>query len=225
MTLDVAPALLWDEPGDPLPSGAVVVLAHGAGAAMDAADMTRAARALAAAGLRVVRFEFGYMAARRSGTRRPPPRAETLVGEYRAAVEASTGAGSPLLIGGRSMGGRVATLVLDELWREGVAAGGVALSYPWHPPTKPEQPRTAHLEHLAAPLLICQGTRDPFGSPEEVAGYRLSPTIRIEWFEDGDHSLVPRKSVTGRTAADDLARAAALVAGFATSLGAAPGGG
>ncbi|MBN9606190.1 MAG: hypothetical protein J0G30_06225 [Actinomycetales bacterium] len=223
-----APDLLWDDPEHPLPSGAVLVLAHGAGAPMDAADMTRTARALADAGLRVARFEFGYMAARRGGTRKPPPRAETLVGEYRAAVAAvgaSTGAGTPLLIGGRSMGGRVATLVLDELWREGVAAGGAVISYPWHPPGKPEQPRIAHLEHLSAPLLVCQGTRDPFGSPEDVAGYPLSASVRVEWFDDGDHSLVPRKTVSGHTAAEHLARAAALIAAFATSLGAEPGGG
>src|SRR3954470_5964128 len=84
-----------------------ILLAHGAGAPMDSASMTATARALAAAaGFRVARFEFAYMAARRSGVRKPPPRAESVQPEYRAAVEA-LGAEGRLIIGGKSMGGRV----------------------------------------------------------------------------------------------------------------------
>ena len=180
-----------------------VLLAHGAGAPMDSAAMTAAARALAAAGLRVARFEFGYMAARRSGTRRPPPRAETVMPEYRAAV-AALGATGPLVIGGKSMGGRVASMVADELHAAGAVAGLLCLGYPFHPPGRPEQLRTAHLERLATPALICQGTRDPFGTREEVAGYPLSARIEILWLEDGDHDLKPRKGVSGFGAADHL---------------------
>jgi uncharacterized protein len=194
-----------------------VLLAHGAGAPMDSPAMTAAARALAAAGLRVARFEFGYMAARRSGTRRPPPRAESVMLEYRAAV-AALGAQGRLVIGGKSMGGRVASMVADDLHAAGAVAGLLCLGYPFHPPGRPEQLRTRHLEALAVPALICQGTRDPFGTREEVAGYRLSPAIRVLWLEDGDHDLRPRKSVSGLTAADHLATVAGAAAAWAGRL-------
>jgi predicted alpha/beta-hydrolase family hydrolase len=90
----------------------------------------------------------------------------------------------------------------------------VCLSYPWHPPEKPDQPRIAHLCDLTAPTLIVQGTRDPFGSPAEVAGYDLSPTIELLWLDDGDHDLRPRKAVSGFTAAQHLTTAADAVAAF-----------
>ena len=158
---------------------ATILLAHGAGAAMDSASLSAMAEALASAGLRVARFEFGYMAARRTTEgRKPPPRAETLIAEYRSAV-AELAANAPLIIGGKSMGGRVASMVADELFEAGKIAGLVCLGYPFHPPGRPEQLRTAHLEHLRTPTLICQGTRDEFGTREEVAAYRLSPTHRV----------------------------------------------
>lgn len=196
-----------------------LLLAHGAGAAMDSPAMEGIAGALASAGLRVARFEFGYMALRReTGTRRPPPKAETLVAEYRAAVAALAARG-PLVIGGKSMGGRVASMVADELHAAGSVAGLLCLGYPFHPPDRREQLRTQHLEQLATPALICQGTRDPFGSREEVAGYRLSPSVEILWLEDGDHDLRPRKRVTGLTAGDHLRRMAETVASWAARLG------
>ena len=102
------------------------------------------------------------------------------------------------------MGGRVASMVADELHAAGQVAGLLCLGYPFHPPGRPEQLRTAHLERLATPALICQGTRDPFGTREEVAGYALSPAIEILWLEDGDHDLRPRKAVSGFTAAEHL---------------------
>ncbi len=194
-----------------------VLLAHGAGAPMDSAAMTAVATALAGEGLRVARFEFGYMAARRGGQRRPPPRAESVMPEYRAAV-AALGAAGPLIIGGKSMGGRVASMVADALSGEGRAAGLLCLGYPFHPPGRPAQLRTGHLEALATPALICQGTRDPFGTREEVAGYALSPAIEMLWLEDGDHDLRPRKSVSGLSAADHLRTVAARVAAWAGEL-------
>jgi predicted alpha/beta-hydrolase family hydrolase len=190
-------ALLLDGPED---APATLLLAHGAGAAMDSPGMQAMALALAGTGLRVARFEFGYMAGRREGRRAAPPRAETLRGEYLAAVDA-VGPARRLVIGGKSMGGRVASLVADELHAAGRIAGLVCLGYPFHPPGRPEQLRTAHLAALATPTLICQGTRDTFGTREEVAGYTLSPAIEIAWVEDGDHDLRPRKSVTGVSAA------------------------
>jgi predicted alpha/beta-hydrolase family hydrolase len=202
-------------------AGPTLVLAHGAGAAMDSSGMTEVATRIAARDVRVVRFEFAYMASRRSGVRKPPPRADTLLDEYRA-VLAEVG-GRPV-IGGRSMGGRVASMVAAADVAAGtVAAGTVAggtvaglacLSYPWHPPTRPDQPRVAHLFDLQVPTLIVQGTRDPFGSPDEVAGYGLPPAIELLWLEDGDHDLRPRKAVSGFTYAQHLDTAADAVAAF-----------
>jgi predicted alpha/beta-hydrolase family hydrolase len=191
---------LFDGPDDAF---ATVLLAHGAGAPMDSASLNAAAKALAGEGLRVARFEFGYMAARREGQRKPPPKAETLKPEYRAAVDALDTAG-PLIIGGKSMGGRVASMIADELFAEGKIAGLLCLGYPFHPPAKPTQLRTAHLGDLQAPALICQGTRDEFGTREEVEGYEMSKQIELLWLEDGDHDLKPRKSVSGHSAADHL---------------------
>lgn len=196
-----------------------ILLAHGAGAPMDSASMNAAATALNDAGFRVARFEFGYMAARRSGARKPPPRAETLIPEYKAAVAALAVTG-PLIIGGKSMGGRVASLVADELHLAGRIAGLLCLGYPFHPPGKPTQLRTAHLADLATPTLICQGTRDEFGTREEVSGYTLSRRIEILWLEDGDHDLKPRKSISGFTAADHLRTLAGAAAEWAARIGA-----
>jgi hypothetical protein len=187
--------------------GPTLVLAHGAGAAMDSRGMTALATRIAERGVRVVRFEFGYMAARRQGLRKPPPRADTLLDEYRAVV-AEVG-GRPV-VGGRSMGGRVASMIASDPEIAGLAS----VSYPWHPPARPDQPRIAHLAGLATPTLIVQGTRDPFGSPAEVAGYPLSPAIELLWLEDGDHDLTPRKSISGFTAAQHLDTAADAVASF-----------
>lgn len=182
---------------------ATVLLAHGAGAPMDSKSMDAAAKALVACGLRVARFEFGYMAARRSGARKPPPRADKLNPEYLEAVE-NLGADGPLIIGGKSMGGRVASMVADELFSEGQIAGLLCLGYPFHPPAKPTRPRTAHLADLRTPALICQGTRDEFGTREEVSGYDLAPGIELLWLEDGDHDLKPRKKISGFSADDHL---------------------
>lgn len=185
---------------------------------MDSKSMTAAAEALAFTGFRVARFEFGYMANRRkTGSRRPPPRAEKLDGEYIAAVE-QLGWRGPLVIGGKSMGGRVASMVADELHSKGKIAGLLCLGYPFHPPRKPENLRTAHLASIQTPTLICQGTRDEFGTRNEVADYGLSPQIDILWLEDGDHDLKPRKSISGFSAADHLETMAAMVSDWVDKL-------
>jgi len=192
----------------PADAGFTLLLAHGAGVPMDSGWMDAMAGKLAVQGIRTARFEFAYMAARRSGRRKPPPRAETLLDEYRAAVDALEAQGR-LLIGGKSLGGRVASMVADELHGAGRIAGLVCLGYPFHPPGSPEKLRTAHLQGLCCPALICQGTRDPFGTREEVAGYRLSPSIAVRWFE-GDHDLKPKKA-DGVTLAQNLTQAAETV--------------
>lgn len=191
--------------------------AHGAGAGMQTAFLEAIAALLAERQIRTIRFEFAYMAARRGGSsRKPPPKAERLVGEYRAAV-ASVSNGAPLLIGGKSMGGRVASLVADELFAEGTIAGLVCLGYPFHPPKKADQLRTAHLDDLTCPTLIVQGERDPFGTRAEIEAMRLSPAIRFHWVGDGDHDLGPRGG-SGFTRKGNLASAADAIAAFARSL-------
>ena len=181
--------------------------------------MTAAAKALAAEGFRVVRFEFAYMAARRSGEgRRPPPKAEKLIGEYLEAVDQLAPSGGHLVIGGKSMGGRVASMVADELFAAGRIAGLLCLGYPFHPPGKPEQLRTAHLKGLRAPALIVQGTRDEFGTRDEVPGYDLSSSIKLYWLEDGDHDLRPRKTISGFSAADHLKSMAVAAAEWAARV-------
>lgn len=182
---------------------ATILLAHGAGAAMDSATMTSLSAALVATGFQVVRFEFAYMAARRTDGRKPPPRAEKLLDEYRAAVAAAP-TGRPLVIGGKSLGGRVASMVADDLFVAGHAEGLLCVGYPFHPPGQPEKLRTAHLAALSTPTLVAQGTRDSFGTPAEVGGYGLSDRIEMLWLEDGDHDLKPRKTVSGFTHADHL---------------------
>jgi hypothetical protein len=205
-------SFLFDGPED---ARLTVLLAHGAGAAMDSASMTAAAGALAAEGFRVARFEFAYMASRRTEAgRKPPPKAERVMVEYVAAVDDLGPTSGPLIVGGKSMGGRVASMVADRLYDARRIGGLLCLGYPFHPPDKPEQLRTAHLEGLVTPALICQGTRDPFGTRSDVSGYALSPAIEILWLEDGDHDLKPRKSVSGFSAAEHLKTMAGAVAAW-----------
>jgi len=169
-------------------------------------------------GFRVARFEFEYMKARRrGGSRRPPPKAESLKGEYAAAVT-DLAARTPLIIGGKSMGGRIASMIADELFLSRQIVGLLCLGYPFHPIGKPDQLRTAHLASLITPALICQGTRDPFGTADEVAEYALSGSIELVWFEDGDHDLKPRKRVSGLTAADHQKTMANAAANWAAQL-------
>ena len=208
---------LFDGPED---ARFTLLLAHGAGAAMDSASMNATAKALAAAGIRVARFEFSYMAARRTGTRRPPPKAETVIPEYVAAVVDLGPTNCPLLIGGKSFGGRVASMAADALFDAKRIAGLVCLGYPFHPPEKPTQLRTAHLKALKTPTLIVQGTRDEFGVPDEVKTYDISPSVELLWLEDGDHDLKPRKAISGFTTAQHLATLADAVHAFATRISA-----
>ncbi|MDQ2093620.1 alpha/beta family hydrolase [Rhodalgimonas zhirmunskyi] len=194
--------------------GPTLLLAHGAGAAMDTPFMEAVAQGCGARGLRVARFEFAYMAARRTGgPKRPPPKIELLQEEYRATIDALASTG-PLVIGGKSMGGRVASLIADDLYRAGKIAGLVCLGYPFHPQGKPDRLRTEHLTALQTPALICQGTRDPFGTRGEVAGYALAPSIDLFWLEDGDHDLKPRKRLTGFAQADHIEATCARITEF-----------
>ena len=190
-----------------------VVLAHGAGAPMDSPFMTAIAETLAQDGIRVARFEFPYMRRRReSGRGGAPDSGAVLMQSWRDTI-AEMGDPRRLVIGGKSLGGRIASMIADEARVRGL----VCLGYPFHPPGKPVATRTEHLAHLRTPALILQGTRDPFGKPDEVKKYRLSHSIRIEWIEDGDHSFKPRAR-SGRTEADNLVTAAGLVREFVRAL-------
>ncbi|MFA9469577.1 MAG: alpha/beta family hydrolase [Deltaproteobacteria bacterium] len=191
-----------------------LLLAHGAGAPMDSPFMNAIADSVAAAGIEVIRFEFEYMAKRREdGTRRGPDRAPKLIARFKE-VLSLVGPAAEVVIGGKSMGGRIASMIADEVG----AAGVVCLGYPFHPPGKPERLRTAHLETLKTPTLIVQGTRDRLGSEEEVAAYTLSPSIELAWMADGDHSFKPRKK-SGRTAEQNLEAAADAVIRVIRRLG------
>lgn len=199
-----------------------LVLAHGAGAPMTSPFMSAIAGLIGRQGVAVTRFEFAYMAARRDGgSRKPPPKAERLQDEFKAAVAAVVQrgpAGQHLLIGGKSLGGRVASLVAQELYDDGAIAGLVSLGYPFHAPAKPDVWRIAQLASLSCPALIVQGERDPFGRRGEVEARRrdFSPGVGFAWMPDGDHDLRPRVK-SGVRHEDNLAAAAAAVADFAAA--------
>ena len=196
-------------------AGLTVALAHGAGAPMDSPFLSFFASALAAEGYRIARFEFPYMAARRVGGKaRPPDRANVLLDTWRGVIDVL--GPDRLVIGGKSLGGRMASMIADTM----AVRGLICLGYPFHPPGQPDKLRTGHLESLRTPALILQGTRDPFGGQAEVAGYLLSPAIRVEWLADGDHGFVPRVA-SGRTDLQNRQQALASISDFLRQLPAA----
>jgi predicted alpha/beta-hydrolase family hydrolase len=218
MTIPCADRLV-DGPAD---AKATLLLAHGAGAPMDSPFMAAIAGGLAQRGWRVVRFEFPYMAqSRLSGQRRAPDRLPRLLDAFREGVREQVaqqaGAAPPLVIGGKSLGGRVASLLVDELAGSYGVRGCLCLGYPFHPPGKPDQLRTAHLAELTTPTLIVQGERDSFGKRGDVEGYRLSERIQLQWIASGDHSFKPTRS-SGLSEADTWAAAVGHGDQFLTAL-------
>lgn len=178
---------------------AALVLAHGAGAGQRHPFMQAFAGALAAEGIDVVTFDFPYM---RQGRRVPDP-APVLEARYREVIavtrEAVPGARHALFIGGKSMGGRMATHVAAAD-PEMPLAGLVLLGYPLHPPGRPDRRRDAHLPGLGRPALFVQGSRDTFGTPDELRPVldQIAPRPVLHVVEDGDHSF---KVPGGRAAA------------------------
>lgn len=171
---------------------ATLILAHGAGAPMDSDFMNDMVARLADQGVNVLRFEFAYMAQRRVDGRRRPPNPQAQLLECWRQVYASvrphvTGC---LAIGGKSMGGRMASLITDELQVDAL----VCLGYPFYAAGKPEKPRVAHLADLKARTLIVQGERDALGNKEAVQAYALSSAIDILWIPAANHDLKPLKS-------------------------------
>jgi len=198
-------------------AAAVLILAHGAGAGTDSEFMEWFAQSLAgpelAGGLVVCRFDFPYMAARRStGTKRPPDRVAVLIETWHQVINFVRRSSTPphyLLIGGKSMGGRIASMVAEDKKVDGI----VCLGYPFHPPGKPDKLRTEHLEDLTIPMLICQGERDVFGHRAESDSWRLSRSIQFSWLIDGDHSFKPRKK-SGLTEAENRTTACQSIVEF-----------
>ena len=186
-----------------------LLLAHGAGAGQDADFMQRLRRALAERGVQTLAFEFAYMQRmREEGRRRPPPRVDRLTEEFAAWRDAvQRREPGPLWLGGKSMGGRVASLLAARDDADGLALCG----YPFHPPRKPESLRLEHWPSLNCPTLVVQGTRDPFGTREQVAGYALPACAELHWLEDGDHDWKPRRA-SGRDQAALIEEGATAIA-------------
>ena len=183
--------LTWYEAAD---AAATLVLAHGAGAGQKSAWMVKAAQALAARGISVATFDFPYMAAGKS----VPDKAPVLEAAWRAALAEATAAkeamshsDARIFIGGKSMGGRIATHIAAQ-GSEGIA-GVVLLGYPLHPPGQPDKRRDAHLPDIKVPVLFVQGSSDTFGTADEIRGViktMKKPTLHV--IEGGDHSFKVR---------------------------------
>ncbi|RRV05670.1 esterase [Pseudomonas sp. v388] len=188
-----------------------LLLAHGAGAPMDSGFMNDMARYLAAEGVSVMRFEFPYMAQRRTGgSKRPPNQQPQLLECWRQAhAQLRPCVAGRLAVGGKSMGGRMASLIADELNVDAL----VCLGYPFHPVGKPEKTRVEHLAALKTPTLIVQGERDALGTREEVGGYGLSSRIELHWLPTANHDLKPLKSA-GVSHAECLQASARKIADF-----------
>ncbi len=212
--------LLKNGPDD----GPVYLFAHGAGADMHSDFMTQIAEALAEKGIRVVRFNFPYMIKRmEDGKRRPPDSAAKLLIAYEEVIRALN---CPVVLGGKSMGGRMASRVLADNALRAEAdrlpiLGGACLGFPFHAPGKDPKDRLDHLKDLTQPLLVVQGTRDTMGTFEEVNGYikerRLNTSIQMQWLEDGNHDLKPRK-ISGFSHQQHINSAIDKVAEFVLNL-------
>ena len=192
-------------------SDPLFIMAHGAGADASSDFMQSMAERIAAQGIYVVRFHFPYMIKRQEdGKRRPPDRLSKLLDAYHGVI---TQLDRPCVIGGKSMGGRVASVLSQSDDRSGWIKGCACLGYPFHPPGKPESLRTEHLQSLEVPVLMVQGTRDAMGTQEEVGGMTLDRALEFVWLEDGNHDMKPRK-VSGFSHEDHLNTAAVAVATF-----------
>jgi hypothetical protein len=196
-----------------------VLLAHGAGADMQAAALTVVADALADARIPSLRFDFPY---RRAG-RRAPDRPPVLLAAVReATADLAHRARVPvdrLVLGGRSMGGRICSMVAADEDDPVPALGLALLGYPLHPPGKPDRLRIEHFPRLTMPVLFVSGTRDAFATPDELKRHakKVKGRVTFSWIETGDHGFKPLKA-SGLTAAQALDGAAEAVVRFVQSL-------
>lgn len=183
---------------------------------MDSDWMNALTKELVAREIQVIRFEFPYMAERReSGKKRPPNPKNVLLDCWREVVKKihKTNPNSPIFIGGKSMGGRMASLIADEIKPSGL----IGLGFPFHAPGKEPKDRIDHLKSLKTPTLIIQGTRDTMGTKEDCDSYELSKKIQFFWLEDGDHSWKPRKK-SGFTLESHLSEGADAIKNFIKSV-------
>ncbi|MGB1477928.1 alpha/beta hydrolase [Marinobacter adhaerens] len=177
-------------------SKVVLILAHGAGAPADSTFMEELSAALEREGIGTIRFEFPYMQKRRQDGKKRPPDREPVLLEYFSGVidrvRAELGSGSLILVGGKSMGGRMASILAS---RRDDIDGVICFGYPFHPPGKLDRWRTAHFRDLNCPILVLQGTRDPFGKPDELADHQQElEAIDLRWLEGGNHDFQTLKS-------------------------------
>lgn len=185
-----------------------VIFAHGAGAGMHSAFMEKMALKLAEIGLEVVRFDFPYMQKiSLEGKRRPPDRMPTLLAFFQQVIEEYSD-DLPLYLAGKSMGGRVASMLMAD----SKVSACFVFGYPFHPQGKPDKLRTEHLAEIDKPLHIFQGTRDKMGSLSEVTEYNLTSSVVLHWMSDGDHDLKPRKS-SGFTQEDHQNQIVSIIEG------------
>lgn len=174
--------------------------------------MSQVATGLASKGIRVVRFNFPYMVKRaEDGKRRPPDRAPKLLEAFEQVI--AENASQPVVIGGKSMGGRMASMLSENPMVKGIAC----LGFPFHPPGKVDKYKGEHLASLEKPCLILQGERDTFGSREECSRFQFSNQVKIEFIPDGDHSFKPRKS-SGHTETSNIALAVEHLTQFILEL-------
>ncbi len=205
---------LIDGPAD---ADATFLFAHGAGAGMEHEFMQTVATELGDRGTRVIRFEFPYMIKRRQdGRKRPPDRELKLLDAFRQQI-ADARAQGPLVIGGKSMGGRMASLLAAREAVELGISGVICLGFPFHPPGKPERFRGEHLQQITTPTLILQGERDTFGNRQELATMTFSAAVKCQFLADGDHSFKPRKA-SGHTQAQHISHAVSAMSRFIQSL-------
>jgi predicted alpha/beta-hydrolase family hydrolase len=178
-------------------SNVIFVFAHGAGAGMDSDFIVEVSQQLIRYGIEVKRFEFPYMKIMRAeGKRRPPDRMPKLLTAFEEELnqlsQLNSNQDKKFIVGGKSMGGRVASLLAASHGRALNIEGVVCFGFPFHPPKKPDNYRGEHLETLNIPTLILQGERDPFGTKKEISQYKLSRSINVKLIKDGDHSFKPR---------------------------------
>ncbi len=184
-------AFIFDGPE----SGPLFVFAHGAGAPAQSAFMQQVSEGLAVEGIRVARFNFPYSTkSLEDGKRRPPDRQPKLLAHFAEQLQLL---GKPAIIGGKSMGGRMASLLaanVDNVDQSNGALikGCACLGYPFHPNAKPDKLRIDHLPNIRQPILIIQGTRDSMGNQQEVQAYPLPSAIQWHWLADGNHDFKPR---------------------------------
>ena len=199
-----------------------ILFAHGAGMPMDHSFMQIFSTLLVDNGFQVIRFEFPHMQHRRaSGKQTFPDKLNLLQDSFRHAASKlraeSNDSTKPFFLLGKSLGGRVATMIADDLIYSLPLAGVFVLGYPFHPILRPHKLRIEHLQGTKAKVVVFQGERDKFGSHQEVCPLALSPNIAIHWFEDADHDLKPRVK-SGFSHTQHLSRAASLIAQHAREL-------